>query len=146
MSWLPSTAIPSGPDATPQADIFSETIVRTFLTIRISRFGCTSTVITDRGRQFQRTLFTALAESIGTDLPVGKWRGGVFSLATQGGHFLHRAGAFNRSSHMHFPALCQRRSALSTRQRQHHHSGNPQRSSLCPLQAADMQATRTKID
>lgn len=53
------------PEAFPVSDITAPTVAKAFTNGWVSRFGCPSVVTTDRGRQFQSALFTALANILG---------------------------------------------------------------------------------
>lgn len=53
------------PEAIPLQDITAETVGKALLSGWISRFGCPSQVVTDRGRQFESSLFGHLARLAG---------------------------------------------------------------------------------
>lgn len=54
------------PEACPIPDITASTIASAFVSTWVSRYGCPSTVVTDRGRQFDSSLFTELLHLLGT--------------------------------------------------------------------------------
>ena len=54
------------PEATPIADMTAETVAQAFVTSWVSRFGVPSTVLTDRGRQFELALWTRLMQLLGS--------------------------------------------------------------------------------
>ena len=53
------------PEAIPIPDITSDTVVRAFLSNWVARFGCPTIITTDRGRQFEASLFKTLTKLIG---------------------------------------------------------------------------------
>lgn len=55
------------PEAVPLPDISAQTVVPAFAYASVARFGCPTTATTDRGRQFQCALFTALTHLLGTE-------------------------------------------------------------------------------
>ena len=54
------------PEAIPIVDITAGTVARAFIGSWIARFGVPSTVSTDRGRQFDSTLWTELIRLLGS--------------------------------------------------------------------------------
>lgn len=52
------------PEVTPMVDMTAETVGKALISW-ISRFGCPTDVVTDRGRQFESTLFQYLGRTIG---------------------------------------------------------------------------------
>jgi len=56
---------PRWPEAIPLSDITAETGARVFMTRQVANFGVPSTVSTDRGRQFESSLFQTLTEMLG---------------------------------------------------------------------------------
>lgn len=55
------------PEAIPLAEITAETVAKAFISCWVSRFGCPTEIVTDRGRQFESALFQQLSKSIGFD-------------------------------------------------------------------------------
>lgn len=55
------------PEAVPLTDITAETVAKAFVSCWVSRYGCPTTVVSDRGAQFQSALFQQLSKSIGFD-------------------------------------------------------------------------------
>ena len=53
------------PEAFPLMDITAESVARAFVLGWIARFGVPSTVITDRGRQFESNLWSQLSQLFG---------------------------------------------------------------------------------
>ncbi|GBP51089.1 Transposon Tf2-6 polyprotein [Eumeta japonica] len=53
------------PEAIPITDVNAETVATALLTCWISRFGCPTDIVTDRGKQFESTLFQHLARVAG---------------------------------------------------------------------------------
>lgn len=55
------------PEVVPLAEITAETVAKAFISCWVSRFGCPTVIVTDRGRQFESALFHLLSKSIGFD-------------------------------------------------------------------------------
>lgn len=53
------------PEVVPLTDITSETVAKALISCWVSRFGCPTDIVTDRGRQFESALFSQLSKSIG---------------------------------------------------------------------------------
>ena len=54
------------PEAIPIVDTTAETVARTFVERWVAQFGCPATITTDRGPQFESTLFSVLTKLLGT--------------------------------------------------------------------------------
>ncbi|CAK1593174.1 unnamed protein product [Parnassius mnemosyne] len=52
-------------EAVPLKDITAESVAKAFLSGWIARFGCSTDIVTDRGRQFESALFAQLSRFIG---------------------------------------------------------------------------------
>ncbi|KAL0893731.1 hypothetical protein ABMA27_013877 [Loxostege sticticalis] len=53
------------PEVVPLSEITAEAVAKAFISGWISRYGCPTDIVTDRGRQFQSALFEQLAKLIG---------------------------------------------------------------------------------
>lgn len=53
------------PEAVAIIDITAETVAKAFVSCWVSRFGCPTDIVTDRGRQFESALFKQLSQSVG---------------------------------------------------------------------------------
>ena len=79
------------PEAFPPTDITAESVARAFVLGWIARFGVPSTVITDRGRQFESNLWSQLSQLFGIHrqrttayhLNCCKWHGRMLSRVTE---------------------------------------------------------------
>ena len=54
------------PEAVPIQNISAETVAQSFVNIWVSRFGVPSTIVTDRGRQFESNLWRSLTAILGS--------------------------------------------------------------------------------
>ena len=68
------------PEAVPIADISADTVVRSFFSGWVSRFGAPAIVTTDRGSQFESQLFRALTNLVGCE----RTRTTAYHLASNG--------------------------------------------------------------
>lgn len=53
------------PEVVPITEITAEAVAKAFIAGWVSRFGCPTDIVTDRGKQFESALFQALAKLIG---------------------------------------------------------------------------------
>lgn len=55
------------PEATPLPDITAASVAEVFIVTWVSRLGCPSEIVTDRGRLFESALFAELTRLLGTN-------------------------------------------------------------------------------